>query len=357
MVPRLTQLKSLYWNLDFLPRDPTYLQLFQTHCPGLERLEHIFSFAEIPLSETDLYIRVFDFTNLSYIKLILPGILFTLTDSRMDYVSHMTRLLTLCPNLISLQLENATLDPISAKNIVASLGNNTVFPLLRVFKICGGGEESAADADNADWDGFFALPGCYSHPLRLFFSCHQKIEDLALGSLSSCVYEGKIDPDEMSRLFPSLKHLEGPAFLCNAIIKSNVGQKIESLVVNDVWAGKKDWIADMVIGLREMPKLLRLQLYSEDPEDVIDPLVLDNLLRATPLLERFDCRLGVNNFPAVVLAISHAHNLRHLIVEGEAWIAAALSREHKLDSNYEDWVFTISIVAKHCRRLVIFESS
>ncbi|CUA71253.1 hypothetical protein RSOLAG22IIIB_09420 [Rhizoctonia solani] len=277
-------------------------------------------------------------------------------DSRMDYLSHMTRLLTSCPNLISLKLENATLDPISAKNIVASLGNNIVFPFLRVFKIYGGNGEFAADADDADWDGFFVPPGCYSHPLRLFFSRHQKIEDLALGWLSSYVYEGKIDPDEMLRLFPSLKHLEGPAFLCSPIIKSNVGQKVESLVVNDVWAGKKDWIADMVIGLREMPKLLRLQLYSEDPEDVIDPLALDNLLRTTPLLETLDCRLGVNNFLAVVLAISHVPNLRHLIVDGEAWIASALSREQTLDSNYEDWVFTISIVAKHCRRLMRFES-
>ncbi|CUA70048.1 hypothetical protein RSOLAG22IIIB_14211 [Rhizoctonia solani] len=190
----------------------------------------------------------------------------------------------------------------------------------------------------------------------MFFSRHQVIEDLALGWLSSWAYEGKIDPNEMSQLFPSLKHLEGPAFLCSAIIKSNVGQKIESLVVNNVWAGKKDWIADLVIGLREMPKLLRLQLFSEDPEDVIDPLALDNLLRITPLLEMLDFRVGVNNFPAVVLAISHVPKLRHLIVEGEAWIAAALSREQKIDSNHEDWVFTISTVAKHCRRLVRFES-
>ncbi|CAE6534742.1 unnamed protein product [Rhizoctonia solani] len=58
----------------FLPRDPKYLQLFQIHCPGLERLEHMLSLAQIPLSETYLYKRVFDFTNLSHIKLTLPGI-------------------------------------------------------------------------------------------------------------------------------------------------------------------------------------------------------------------------------------------------------------------------------------------
>ncbi|KEP50432.1 F-box-like domain protein [Rhizoctonia solani 123E] len=355
IVPRLTQLKSLHWDLDFLPNDSKYLKLFQTHCP-IERLEHVLSFPQISPSEIDQYITIFDFTNLSHVNFNLPGISFTSSDS-VDCLPHLARLLTSCPNLVSLQLENATYDHISATNIVASLGNEIVFPRLRAFRITEADNNYGPDADAADWDGFFVPPGRYSHPLRLFFSRHKGIEDLALGWLADSVYEGDIDPEEMAQLFPSLKHLSGHAFLCNAITKSSIAQNLETLVVGySALAGKKDWLAVMVAGLREMPKLRRLELGSGEYEGTIDPLELDGLLRMAPALEVLDCSFLVNNFTAMLLAISHAPRLRHIIVDGESWVASGLYRQRVDDSSYEDWETVIYKVALYCHRLERFQS-
>ncbi|CAE6486781.1 unnamed protein product, partial [Rhizoctonia solani] len=213
------------------------------------------------------------------------------------------------------------------------------------------------DADAADWDGFFVPPGRYSHPLRLFFSRHKGIEDLALGWLADSVYEGDIDPEEMAQLFPSLKHLSGHAFLCNAITKSSIAQNLETLVVGySALAGKKDWLAVMVAGLREMPKLRRLELGSGEYEGTIDPLELDGLLRMAPALEVLDCSFLVNNFTAMLLAISHAPRLRHIIVDGESWVASGLYRQRVDDSSYEDWETVIYKVALYCHRLERFQS-
>ncbi|CAE6450068.1 unnamed protein product [Rhizoctonia solani] len=235
--------------------------------------------------------------------------------------------------------------------------NEIVFPRLRVFRITEGGDNYGPDADAADWDGFFVPPGRYSHPLRLFFSRHRNIEDLALGWLTDSVYEGDIDPEEMARLFPSLKHLSGHAFLCNAITKSSIAQNLETLAVGySALVGEKDWLAVMANGLREMPKLRRLELGSGEYEGTIDPLELDSLLRTAPALEVLDCQFQVNDFAAMLLAISHAPRLRHLIVDGETWVASGLYRERVEESSYEDWETVVSKVAMHCHRLERFES-
>ncbi|CAE6479216.1 unnamed protein product, partial [Rhizoctonia solani] len=241
--------------------------------------------------------RIFNFTNLSYINFTLPGISFASSDSTMGCLPHFARLLTSCPNLISLQLENATFDPISVTEIVAYLGNDIIFLRLRVFNVRWSGDDFGPDVDPTDWDGFFAPPGRYKHPLRLFFARHRAIEDLALGWLTHSAYEGDIDPDDMAQLFPSLKHLEGPAFLCNAITKSEIAQNLESLVLVDMtFLGETDWIAAMADGLRDMPKLRRLEIHAEEAGNIIDPLVLDGLLRKAPALETLECRLVVKNF-------------------------------------------------------------
>ncbi|KAH7333773.1 hypothetical protein B0J17DRAFT_631882 [Rhizoctonia solani] len=121
--------------------------------------------------------------------------------------------------------------------------------------------------------------------------------DLAFGWLADSTYDDPTDPNEMAQLFPSLKHLEGPAFFCNPIVNSDIARNLESLVVADItFNGELDWLAVMVGGIQEMPKLRRLVVVAHGFEEVINLLVLDILLSVAPALEVLECRLMVADF-------------------------------------------------------------
>ncbi|KAG8690634.1 hypothetical protein FRC11_010234 [Ceratobasidium sp. 423] len=215
----------------------------------------------------------------------------------------LTRLLVSSPGLISLTLEDRSLDPISATAIVTSLGGYCVFPQLRVFRICWAGRIES-ESDNMDWDSFFTPPGHNAHPLRFFFMRHKGIEDLALGWTRESVYEGAIDPDDVARLFPSLKRFEGPAFLCNAITKSDLALNLERLsVVDDTFYGQTQWLKY-----------------------------------------------------ATVLALSQAVNLSQLTIDGQTLVASGVSKELQ-SLTLGDWETTLTCVANYCGKLVAIESA
>ncbi|KAG8713613.1 hypothetical protein FRC11_011610 [Ceratobasidium sp. 423] len=275
----------------------------------------------------------------------------------MDYLPPLTRLLTSSPGLISLTLSNPSLDPVSAVNIVSSLGSAWVFPRLRTFRIHWASEEYPPEVDNSDWNHFFTLPGRDSHPLRSFFLRHQGIEDLALGWCPDKSYEGDIEPDDIVQLFPSLKRFEGPAFLCNAIIKSDIAQNLEALAMVDMtFLDQTDWLGAMGDGMRNMPRLRSLDIRAHGFREILDPLILDDFILAAPGIETLECRLEVTDFVAILIAISHTRKLRKLVVDGQSWVASALNQRREENPAYEDWEDVISRIAKRCRLLETFES-
>ncbi|KAG8713612.1 hypothetical protein FRC11_011609, partial [Ceratobasidium sp. 423] len=206
-----------------------------------------------------------------------------------EYLPPLTRLLTSSPGLISLTLANDFLEPISAINIVSSLGRTCVFPRLRIFRIHWANDEYYPEADNSDWEGFFTSPDRHSHPLRSFFLRHKGIEDLALGWYPDKSHEGDIDPDEIVQLFPNLKRFEGPAFLCNAITKSDIAQNLEALAMVDMtFLGQTDWLNAMGDGMRSMPRLRSLDIRAHGFREILDPLILDDFVLAAPGIETLE---------------------------------------------------------------------
>ncbi|CUA69188.1 hypothetical protein RSOLAG22IIIB_08318 [Rhizoctonia solani] len=334
LAPRLVKLKYLHWDIWFV-YDAQYLKLFQTQRQTLERLKLV-----VPASNpgSDQYTSSLNFSNLSHISLLLPHI--TLTSfcrGRVVNVDAIKPSTARAARTIIRRWEEWFrrwgLTPISAVNVVSALGNTLVFPHLRVFRIYWANDEYLPEIDNSDWNGFFTPPDCDSHPLRSFFLRHNKIEDLALGWTPDTAYHGKIDPDEIVRLFPRLKRFEGPAFLCNAITKPDIAQNLEALVMVDMtFVGQTDWLGAMAGELR------------------------NDFILAAPGIETIECRLVVKDFVAVLIAISHTPKLRELVVDGQSWVASALDQQYKENPAHDEWVDMISRVVKRCHKLESFKN-
>ncbi|CAE6357232.1 unnamed protein product [Rhizoctonia solani] len=352
LIPQLVKLKSLYWNVRPMKK---YMKLLQAHCPVLDNIE-LTNLALSP-AKSEHYTSIFDFSNLSHISITFPyKISFKSFGGDLEYLPPLTRLLTSSPGLISLELKNSMFGYISTVNIVSSLGNTCVFPRLRVFRICWANEDHIPEIDNSDWNNFFTSPNRDSHPLRSFFLRHQGIDDLALGWSPRTSYEGKIDPNETVDLFPSLKNFQGPAFLCNAITKSDIAQNLETITVIDcTFNGEVDWLGAMADGLRGMPKLRSLHIATMGYREVCDPRTLKAFALAAPGMEDFWCVLEEVDFAEILRAVSHAQKLRKLVVDGLEWLASALDRDYDEKPTYEDWKDMISRLASQCRSLEWFE--
>ncbi|CAE6402058.1 unnamed protein product [Rhizoctonia solani] len=353
LVPCLAKLRYLEWDAWFA-YDAKYLKLFQTHCQSLKGVELIIT--NLWPAKSDQFKLCFNFSNLSHISITLPGITFMSAEHSSGYLPPLTQLLTACPGLVSLTLKNMPPCPISVVNIVSSLGSNFVFSDLLIFRIHWISEKYQPVGDNINWSNFFSPPHSDSHRLRSFFLRHKGIEDLALGWSCGTSYEERIDPNEIVLLFPSLKRFEGPAFLCNAITKSDIAQNLEVLTIVDPFMENTDWLDTMGGELRSMPKLRSLIIRAHGEDDILDPLVLDNFISAAPGIETLECRPAVHDFVAVLIAISHAPKLRKLVAYGPSWVASALDQEFIEISAGEDWINMISRVAKRCHSLESFEN-
>ncbi|ELU36144.1 F-box-like domain-containing protein [Rhizoctonia solani AG-1 IA] len=188
IIPHLAHLQSLSWNLMFVPQDPGTFQLFQIRCPKLTSV-HIWIQDDI-----DFYASGFD----------------------TEQLEPLTSLLTRSPNISSLVLDLVSTDGesyYSPTALVSALGENRVLPRLRRFHVHG--------HQDPNWTTFFEKPD--SHPLRQFLIRHPGIEDIGFGLFEETEYGDVIDPAQVARLFPSLKHFEGPAFLFQPLVQSTLG--------------------------------------------------------------------------------------------------------------------------------------
>jgi hypothetical protein len=164
-----------------------------------------------------------------------------------------------------------------------------------VLRIHWTSEQCNPLADDIDWNAFFTKSKQDFHPLRAFFLRHRTIEDLALGWSPKLSYTGRINPDEMSQIFPSLKRFEGPGFLCNAITKSDVAQRLEHLILVDLrFEREANWLNAMGDSPRHMPKLRWLEIQARGSS--LDPVALGRVIEAAPNIETFDCGLTVHDF-------------------------------------------------------------
>jgi hypothetical protein len=66
-------------------------------------------------------------------------------------------------------------------------------------------------------------------PTRLFFMNHQYIHTLNL--MQSYESPAVVDPKAMQELFPALRHFTGWAFMCIAVVRSDLRLQLESLSI------------------------------------------------------------------------------------------------------------------------------
>jgi hypothetical protein len=140
----------------------------------------------------------------------------------------------------------------------------------------------ALGAVSTDWPSFFESPD--ENPFRAFFTHHPDLHTIGIGWEFETMYSEVINPVDLATLFPSLIHLEAPAFLCAPIMASSLADQIESVAILDEWYEPMGPNLNTTAqAARLMPELRRLALHQN--EDRIDTRALKRLLSVTPELQ------------------------------------------------------------------------
>ncbi|KAG8758944.1 hypothetical protein FRC11_002834 [Ceratobasidium sp. 423] len=320
IIPRLTCLTSLSWNLMFVPWDLETFRLFQTRCPNLTSV-HIWVQEEIDWhSEPELYEELLDFKDLTYFSLslrYLPNLVFS--DEESEFHKPLTAVLARCPQLSSILFDfdsDSGESQYSPTLVVAPLGDQFVFSNLRRFYARG--------YENAGWLEFFENPD--SHPLRQFFVRHPRIEDLALGYVYETAYTDEIDPAEIARLFPSLKHFEGRAFIFIPLVLSTLAEQVETLVISDGRLSDYEApLSRMYDKVSVLPKLRKFGIWSETVDDGVLVDVLRTIVHATSQLEEIEIHADMEraDYEKVVSLFAEVPRLRSVTLDESVLTVAA----------------------------------
>ncbi|KAG8748174.1 hypothetical protein FRC11_012105, partial [Ceratobasidium sp. 423] len=173
----------------------------------------------------------------------------------------------------------------SAYLLFAPLSNGFYAPRLHRFHLLGNVEP--------DWSEF--TTGI--HPLWSFLARHNQIENLAIGCRHYPPIE-PINPEDILRLLPSLRHFSGPLFFCEALINSSLVGQLESLVIMDDDPDAEDLFRPLSILFDKTnpPKLRKLELWASGDEYELEPAVVARFFTGAKALEEFEFRQGVEYY-------------------------------------------------------------
>jgi hypothetical protein len=104
---------------------------------------------------------------------------------------------------------------------------------------------------------------------RLFFEQHRALETVSLAWAPGLNEQSDLGPEIVTSLFPSVRHFEGPAFLCVSVLRSPLALQLESLSVLDKQLGssKAQHFNQLASATDSLPKLSALNFYLEsDPQ-------------------------------------------------------------------------------------------
>lgn len=201
-----------------------------------------------------------------------------------EHLPPLLLLLRACPTLRSLTLDlrdhSASGFEWSPSALFAALDDDTSFPSLHTFRALG--------SANPNWLEFFAQPE--SNALRGFLKRHPGLHTVSLGWIWESGYYQTIDLNDMVSLFPSLKHLDAPAFICGPVVASRIADQLESLAILDEQIESSGPnIKTVAAAARSLPTLKRFALQA-DRVDSIEVEPLKALVCVAPVLEELEFR-------------------------------------------------------------------
>ncbi|KEP47796.1 F-box-like protein [Rhizoctonia solani 123E] len=333
VIPRLTQLSSLSWNLMFVPEDPETFELFRSQCPKLDSV-HIWIKGDIDFY-SDQYDTLFDFKNLSHFSLTIRNMPPSFDE---DLLDPLTSLLDRCPQLSSLVLDIHNSEfKYSPATLVAALDDEHVFPLRRFYM---------RGCEDPDWMEFFENPE--SHPFRQFLRRHKGIEDLALGYFDETAHWKHIDPTEISQLFPVLKQFEGPAFLFKPLVLSALAGRVEKLVIVDKELRDEFSLTEIYNRNPSLPRLRKFGIWAKEIEEGILVNMLRTIVNGASGLEEIEIHPEIDstNYGDVMKSITQIRGLRSVTLDDSILGAAAEN-----DGKELEWDAFAEIIRRVCPRL------
>ncbi|CAE6467865.1 unnamed protein product [Rhizoctonia solani] len=354
VIPRLTQLSSLSWNLMFVPEDPETFELFRSQCPKLDAV-HIWIKGDIDFY-SDQYDTLFDFKNLSHFSLTIRNmrkLIYSLSYSTIEAIARtinqapsfdedlldpLTSLLDRCPQLSSLVLDIHNSEfKYSPATLVAALDDEHVFPLRRFY---------VRGCEDPDWMEFFENPE--SHPFRQFLRRHKGIEDLALGYFDETAHWKHIDPTEISQLFPVLKQFEGPAFLFKPLVLSILAEQVEKLVIVDKELRDEFSLTEIYNRNPSLPRLRKFGIWAKEIEEGILVNMLRTIVNGASGLEEIEIHPEIDstNYCNVMELITQIGGLRSITLDDSILGAAAENNGEELE-----WDAFAKILRRACPRL------
>ncbi|KAF8607045.1 hypothetical protein BDV93DRAFT_332734 [Ceratobasidium sp. AG-I] len=210
------------------------------------------------------------------------------------------------PNLRSLDLGtsyclewNATPYP----NVTSSLKPVDTFRELRTYRAKG--------RFDPDWSSFFEAPEI--NKLRLFLQLHPYLHTVNISSTLWPNGYTDVDPQVLASMFPCLRHFGGPAFLCEALVQSNLAPGLESLGISH-----RLFRSDQPGVTKKTNRLPELQALMHVFDDVIDNNVfpmsaMSAMLAATPKLTHlFISHVSANQLESLPDALRQTPDLRIL---------------------------------------------
>lgn len=214
-------------------------------------------------------------------------------------------MLTSSPNLVNLIFDlSKNQSAFSTNLLISSLGDQFTFPRLRALQLRG--------PLNPDWPAFAADSESKSHPLRAFFARHPNLEDVVLGWAPYGSEYFEIDANDIVSLLPSIKHFNGPAFLCGAIVKTKLAQQLESLTIGDeiIHHDEDDvfvnTLTHVLSGVTTLPKLQRLRIFATT---IVEAWVLAKFCEAASEINELEFRMWVDDFVSPETFHVYVHKL------------------------------------------------
>ncbi|CAE6430189.1 unnamed protein product [Rhizoctonia solani] len=298
----LKNLTTLAWRSQWLPEKTALFSSLRAHCSQLRSVE-IHNWYHMFEPTPDYYAdSLFAFTNLD--RLAINSKFLAHGQSRLPE-SILTAIRS-SPNLKSLELDlgepNIETDRTWSPNkLFKEVG--LVFPELHTLRLGG--------RVVPQWPLTLSKP---STSLRLFFEQHQALQSISIAWTPGLNEQSDLGPEIVVTLFPSVRHFEGPAFLCVSVLRSPLALQLESLSVLDKYIGnsKAKHINELANAAESLPKLSTLNFYLES-ESQAQYRAIREISRVAPNLREVCVQgLHIDLKMSIVEALRHASNLRKL---------------------------------------------